>query len=491
MASQAVAAAPEKRPRAIGKREIGFFVGILVFLLVKFLPIGGLGEVPLSDGGQTCLALTLGTVVWWACGVAQPGFVGMLYCVLLILFQVCTDDTGAASLSATVSATFSSWTKATMWLVIGAYLIASAVKDSGLGERIAYAFMLRFVKGYQSLVISIFALTFILSLLIPHPFPRAFLIMSVVTVIAASAGYGDEDKGKLGFLVFAAAAPGSMFFLTGDSTLNPLVAQYSVEAGGINPGFMDWFLYMSVPMLVALLCTMFLGLILFKPSRELAYNREEVLAKQAALGKLTVKEIRTIVWLVIAIALWLTVSGDYIGWVTLGIGVALSLPIIGEVLTPASWNAVDIKSLMFLTAAMAIGSVGGATGMNAWIADVVLPNAVPENIYVLALLIAALTMIIHMFMGSVMAVLGVCVPAFIAFTAGTSVSPLAVALMVFSAINIHYILPFHNLPILVGEGKDAGGYTSKEAMRMGIPLTLVVFIVVLVEAFWFHMLGLM
>ena len=103
--------------------------------------------------------------------------------------------------------------------------------------------------------------------------------------------------------------------------------------------------------------TLFLGLFLFKPSKELVYDREQIVAKQAALGKLSVKEIRTIVWLVIAIALWLTVSGDYIGWVTLAIGVALAMPIIGEVLTPASWNAVDIKSLMFLTAAMAVGSV--------------------------------------------------------------------------------------------------------------------------------------
>ena len=213
-----------------------------------------------------------------------------------------------------------------------------------------------------------------------------------------------------------------MFFLTGDSTLNPLVAQYSAEAGGMSPSFVDWFLYMSVPMLVALLCTLFLGLFLFKPSKELVYDREQIVAKQAALGKLSVKEIRTIVWLVIAIALWLTVSGDYIGWVTLAIGVALAMPIIGEVLTPASWNAVDIKSLMFLTAAMAVGSVGGATGMNAWIADVVLPSSVPENIFLFALLVAALSMIIHMFMGSVMAVLGVCVPAFISFAAGSSVS---------------------------------------------------------------------
>ena len=473
------------------KRYIGFFLAIVVFLLIKFvLPLDSLGSVTLSEGGKNCLALSLGAVVMWACGVAQPGYTGILYCALLVLMQVVPDADGVPSMAATVSVAFGAWTKGTMWIVVGAYLIAGAVKDSGLGQRIAYAFMLKFVTSAKSLSLSIFALTFVLALLIPHPFPRAFLILAVVSVIAESAGYGEDDRGKLGFLIFAAAVPCSMFFMTGDSTLNPLVASYGAN-GGAAIGFVDWFIYMSVPMVVATLCTIVLALALFKPSKELVYDREDVLAKQAALGKLSEKEIRTIVWIVIAIALWLTVSGDYLAWVTLVIGVLMAMPVIGEVLTPASWGSVDIKTLMFLTAAMAIGSVGGATGMNAWIADVVLPSTVPTNPYLFALLVCALTMVIHMFMGSVMAGLGICVPAFLTFVQGTSVSPIAVALIVFTAINLHYILPFHNLAILVGEGKDAGGYTSKEAMKMGIPLTVVTFLVVLVEAFWFSTLGLM
>lgn len=473
------------------KRYIGFFLAIVVFLLIKFvLPLDSLGSVALSEGGKNCLALSLGAVVMWACGVAQPGYTGILYCALLVLMQVVPDADGVPSMAATVAVAFGAWTKGTMWIVVGAYLIAGAVKDSGLGQRIAYAFMLKFVKSAKSLILSIFALTFVLALLIPHPFPRAFLILAVVSVIAESAGYGEDDRGKLGFLIFAAAVPCSMFFMTGDSTLNPLVASYGAN-GGAAIGFVDWFIYMSLPMVVATLCTIVLALALFKPSKELVYDREEVLAKQAALGKLSEKEIRTIAWLVIAIALWLTVSGDYLAWVTLVIGVLMAMPVIGEVLTPASWSSVDIKTLMFLTAAMAIGSVGGATGMNAWIADVVLPSTVPANPYLFALLVCALTMVIHMFMGSVMAGLGICVPAFLTFVQGTSVTPIAVALIVFTAINLHYILPFHNLAILVGEGKDAGGYTSKEAMKMGIPMTVVTFLVVLVEAFWFSTLGLM
>ena len=139
------------------------------------------------------------TVVWWALGVAQPAYVSAVYLALLILTG--TSDT------ATV---FESWTKMQMWMVIGAYLIAAAVKDSGLGGRIAYWFALKFVRGWTSLVVSIFALTFILSLLIPHPFPRAFMILAVMLVICDAAKMPRGDKNKVGFLVFAAAAPGSM-----------------------------------------------------------------------------------------------------------------------------------------------------------------------------------------------------------------------------------------------------------------------------------------
>ena len=458
------------------KKTIGLLAGLIVLALAWVAPLNVLGEI--SQQGQQCLALTLMTVVWWACGVAQPAFVSAIYLALLILTG--TSDT------ATV---FASWTKMQMWMVIGAYLIAAAVKESGLGERIAYWFALKFVRDWRTLVYSIFALTFILSILIPHPFPRAFMILAVMLAICNAAKMSKADKNKVGFLVFAASAPGSMFFLTGDATLNPLVASYATD----GCSFIQWFMYMSVPMLVATLCTLFLGLFLFKPEKEMQIDFDEVRARQQELGSVTMKEKRTIFWLVVAIALWLTesVTGLNIGFVTLIIGAVLALPILGEVLAPVTWNSVPINTLVFLTAAMGIGTVGGATGMNDWIANVVLPSSVPSNIFVLALLIAAITVIIHMFMGSVMAVLGICVPAFLAFTSGTGISPIAVGMMVFSAINIHYILPFHNLAILVGEGEDAAGYSSKDAMRMGIPLTVVVFVVVLVEAAWFHLFGLM
>ena len=58
--------------------------------------------------------------------------------------------------------------------------------------------------------------------------------------------------------------------------------------------------------------------------------------------------------------------------------------------------------LVFLTAAMAIGKVGAATGLNDWLAVTLLPDQLPENIFVLAVFIGAIAIVIHMFIGSVM-----------------------------------------------------------------------------------------
>ncbi|MCG0733437.1 transport protein [Lactiplantibacillus plantarum] len=348
----------------MNKKTIGFFSGIAVFAIIYFLPIAGL-----SAKGQMDLALSLMTVVWWATQIAQPAFVGGIYLMLLIIMNV-----------ATPSQVFSSaWTGSIMWLVIGAYLIAGAVNESGLGQRIAYAFIIKFVRSWKGIVISIFALTFILALLIPHPWPRAFMIMSVITVVAETAKMPKRDLAKLGLAVFAASCPLSGVFYTGDTSLNPL----AVQASGQSVNFVSYFIYMGVPMIIAAILTMFLFLSLFKPSQEVHIDVEALKQQQAQLGGMTGKEVRTIIWLIIAIALWLTsgITGLDVGWLTLIVALMMSLPVVGGILTAKSWEGVPVNVLVCLTSAIAIGNVGGVTGMNNWIAKTLIPSNLPTNIY--------------------------------------------------------------------------------------------------------------
>jgi len=455
------------------KSLLGLMLGILVAFIINLLPLEGL-----SSQGKMCLGLTLMTVVFWAFQIVQSGYSAGLYLALLVIFKV-----------AEPSVIFSPWIGSTMYLVIGAYLIASAVKSSGLGERIAYKFIIKFVSSYKSIIISIFALTFILSILIPHPWPRAFLIMSVMVVVINSAKIPKEDAEKIGFTVFAAAVPVSMIFLTGDSVINPLAVQIS----GVAITWIQWFIYMGPPNIVASILTCILIIVLFKPTKEVAINKEEMKEKLNALGPLSIKEKRTIIWLAIAVFLWMTdsIHGINIGWITLLIAMLMSFPVVGEILTPKQWSEVPVHVLLFLTAAMTIGKVGAVTGMNTWIAETILPSNIPSNPFVLAIIISVISIGIHMVLGSVIAVMGIAIPALLIFTEPMGISPVITTLFVYSAIGIHYILPFHHLNILVGQGEENGMYGQKEVIKLGIPLTIVVFIItVCIEVPYWKMIGL-
>ena len=457
----------------MNKARLGFILGIIVALLI------GTADIPgLARNGQICMALSFMTVIFWGFQITQPGYTSGLYLLLLAVFGVEKP-----------ALIFSTWTGPMMFLIVGAYLIAGAVKESGLGERIAYKFIISYVTSFKSIIVAIFILTFILSLLIPHPWPRAFLIMSVMAVVIKSANIPRVDAVKIGFTVFAASVPVSLIFLTGDATISPL----AVQSSGVSLGWLGWFKLMGPPSIIVSIITCFMILFLFKPTQEVQVNKEEMRAKLAAMGPMSGKELRTAFWVTLAIILWMTdtLHGVDIGWVTLFIAMAMSLPLVGEILTPASWSGVPLHVLIFLTAAVAIGRVGGATGMNAWIAQTVLPGTVPSDPYILAAFIATISIIIHMLLGSVIAVMGIVIPAMLAFTGSMGISTIIPVMIAYIAINAHFILPFHNLAILVGVGEDNGMYTEKETIKFGVPFTIVLFIITVgVAVPWWKVIGL-
>ena len=455
----------------ITKREIGFLAGIAVALIVWFAPLPGI-----EGNAKLMLAFTLMTVVWWALQIAQNGYTAGVLLALMCIFQL--DEPAEI---------FYAWTGTTMWLVIGAYLIANAVKTSGLGERIAYSYMLRFVTGFRSIIIGIFALTAILSLLIPHPWPRAFLIMAVMAVIIQSSGISKADAVKIGFAVFAASVPCSLIFITGDAVINPLAASY---AGGAD--FVTWLKVMGVPAIIMSIITLILVLALYRPERDYSIDKDAIRGKLADMGKMSGVEVKTIVWVLIAIVLWFTESihGIDIGWVTFAVGMLMSMPIIGDLNAAKDWSAVPIHVLVFLTAAMAIGHVGADTGMNAWIASF-MPTSVPDNMFIIAAIIVALSFAVHMLLGSVIAVMGVAVPAILAFAQPLGIDPMVATMICYMAVAAHYLFPFQHLNTLVGASPDTGNYTQKETLKLGIALIPVLFLMGWVMVGWFGVIGML
>ena len=87
--------------------------------------------------------------------------------------------------------------------------------------------------------------------------------------------------------------------------------------------------------------------------------------------------------------------------------------------------------------------------------------------------------------------MGIVIPAMLAFTQPLGINPIIPVMITFTAVNCHFVLPFHNLAILVGMGEENGMYTEKETMKFGIPYTAVLFILTCAfELPWWKLIGL-
>lgn len=454
----------------LNMKTVGFFLGIIVLLVLWFFDLTpGLGVE-----GRRVLALVLFSVIWWATKPVMPAFTS---CVMMLGFMIFD----LASMPTITKLTSSS----TFFIYFSIFVIADVVEQSGLARRVALMYAGRFISGFKSMIISAFILTFLLGFLIPSPWPRAFLLLAIFREICDASGMDEKSTGIIGLAIFACSCPLSMATYTGDASLSVVVAAMT----GQTVGYMDWTLKMILPGILAALLTFGLIMILFKPTRKFEIDQKLVKTRLEELGAWTRNEKVTLFWVLFATVLWMTESihGLNVGIVGIMAVVGMSLPYVGGVCTGANWKAVDFGTMIFVMGAMAIGGAAAETGMSTYLAQVVFPSSMPNNIYAIALIIGVITILMHMVLGSSVSTASVVVTMLMAYFANSSIDPLILVLFCYTAVYMHYIFPFQHLNILFGMGR--GGYTEKDVTRLGIPLTVCVFIVLLFEAWFWQICG--
>lgn len=354
IAQKPAAATPSATGFRWNQKWIGGILGVVIALVVWFLPLSGL-----AIEGRHGLALILWAVTWWVTGVTQDAVTGLLIVTLVIGLRVLPP----ASL-------LKDWTGATMWYILASFAFGVALSKTQLAKRLGLTVLRYFGRSFFGLALSFVVLNLLFSVLgISASFPRVAITFGLVESIGATLGLAKGSRTMAGLALAAAMAlQGPATVLYTGNVLNPLAAGLAK----VQMTYFEWAKLMAVPGLVLTAVTLLATYYLFKPKEKMYITKEKASEEIAKLGPMSAAEWRTTALVVIAIALWATESIHHIapGFVALFIAVLMMFPGIGVLTFKQYTDSVSWNIVFFVTATFGIGQIADATGLSKWLGSV-------------------------------------------------------------------------------------------------------------------------
>jgi divalent anion:Na+ symporter, DASS family len=276
---------------------------------------------------RQCISFVLFLAIWFApvpAGLTSQAwhlfaiFAAAIFSVIVNAFPLLTAAivaVAAAVLTHTVDpvAAFSGFANTSVLLVVIAFIVASSVVKSGLGQRISLIVVSAFGRSTLGLGYSIFLTDAVIAPAFPSNTARGGVLFPIILSLAQGAGSKPDDEvtrhlgGYLMFCGMASLAVSSALWLTATAA-NPIAVSIAAHYG-LKISFGSWLAVSCVPALSAIAL---LPLILYRlfPSMVTATPDAPAAAREALrkMGPLTRDE-----WIV-GIAFGLMVTG----WVMAG-----------------------------------------------------------------------------------------------------------------------------------------------------------------------------
>jgi anion transporter len=379
---------------------------------------------------------------------------------------------------------FGGFASSAFWLVLGGMIVAQAMTRTGLGRRIASAVAAPLSKSYPRLVLGTVLIAYLLAFLMPSNIGRIVLLMPIMLAIADRVGLAEGRAGRTGIVL---AVGFGTFVLS--TTILPANVPNLIMAGaieslyGIHLSYLDY-LVLHTPLLglakaallIALICRIF-------------PDKIASVAITAETAPMSPEERRLALLLVATLAMWLTegIHGIAPAWIGLAAAVVCLLPGIG-MLPPDTFNAINHRTLLYVAALLGVVAVLSDTGLGDALARLVLSwlplhhGANAWNFALLVLLSFAISLVASA--NGVGAIYTAFAGDLVTATGLPLLSVLMIQVLGFSTVAFAYQAP----PIMVALG--LGNAAPADAARIGVPLALLTFLVLLpLDFVWWRLLG--
>ncbi|MDF1721206.1 MAG: SLC13 family permease [Minwuia sp.] len=319
-----------------------FFAAGAALLL---LPVEGLSREAAMGG-----ALALCAIGLWATNAIPEHLTALLFFLVAMI-------TGVAA----APVVFSGFASAAFWLLFGGMIVGAAVRDTGLGARVAGALARRMGVSYLGVLAGIMCVALGLAFVMPSSVGRVVLLMPVALGLADVFGFEQGSKGRTGIAITAglgAFLPG--FGIMPANVPNLVMIGAADTLYGLKPVYGDYLL-LHFPVLGLLKAITVVAVIrLLFPDRIRGDVNTDV-----SPGPLSVPERRLVVILAAALLLWATdfVHGVSPAWVALGAGIACMLPPFRLIDAAKLTDAVQFRPLLYIAGVLSLGAVVATTGI--------------------------------------------------------------------------------------------------------------------------------
>lgn len=296
---------------------------------------------------------------------------------------------------------YHAWGDQIAWIVVGGLFFAYMMNASGLSKRIAYKCMILARGNFVALMFIMIIPGLIIAPFVPAALARTALFCAIMMSLCDALGYkADTPKAIAAFVVaYIVGANGGWLFLTG-SNANIIATTY-LQQNGIAVDFFSYMLYNFVPDLLWILGSVAIVILLNRDKNDKedpAHLRAHVKEQYTALGKMSNKEIKMLVLMILTFVLLLTTN-----YHSLNAGMIFTLiVIIGflpgiDLLHGDDISKINFSMVFMVTACVAIGDVSMELNAGQILMDALMPFA-PKSLLALALFIFVIAFVGNLLM---------------------------------------------------------------------------------------------
>ncbi|MDF2610410.1 MAG: citT [Lachnospiraceae bacterium] len=417
------------------KKRMGLLISIASFLILLLLPpIDGL-----SFEGQRCLALFIFVFFLYLFEVINAAVISLAIVPLLVLLNISDIKEALSGFSSTST-----------YLIVGSFILATAMTKSKLGDRITYCILLYIGTSIRKITFGIMCVNILMAFAIPSSTARTAMLLPICLKIIEQ--FQGKKKTKYGANIMMTLCCTNSSISAGilTSTItNPMAVEYIFNATGKMVSFFEWFKWGFPPALIITVFIWILIQIIFKPEKANEDNGVIYIKEQLkSLGAMKAEEKRVAIVTIGTILLW--ILGDRLGidsTTTCILGACiLCLPKIGYLEWKDCQKNISLNVVFICSGGISLGAAMSSTGTATWMANSIFEifNLSQYSQVILIILLIVIVQFMHVFFVGTATMANVFFPILLGIATVSKINPLLTILPAAFMIGGYPILMFFN-----------------------------------------------